>query len=55
MTKMTEIKCAKAVFDASDYYIKCGIDGQILDGRCKKCVKYEHTDQGIPIINRKEI
>lgn len=48
-----EIRCAKAVFDANDHYVKCSIDGAILDGRCQKCVKYEHTTEGIPVINRK--
>ena len=48
-----EIRCAKAVFDAKDHYVKCSIDGAILDGRCQKCVQYEHTTEGIPVINRK--
>ena len=48
-----EIKCAKAVFDAKDHYVKCSIDGAILDGRCQKCVQYVHTKEGIPVINRR--
>lgn len=51
---MTEgIKCAKAVFDAADYHIKCSIDGRIVEDRCQKCVQYTYTDQGIPVINRR--
>ena len=50
---MSEIRCAKAVFDAADHYVKCGVDSRILDERCKICVQYVHTDEGIPVINRR--
>ena len=50
---MTEIRCAKAVFDAADRYIKCSVDGQVLWGQCQKCVQYVPTNEGIPVINRR--
>lgn len=51
---MSEIRCAKAVFDAADYYVKCSVDGRILDGQCRICVQYVHTDEDIPVINRRK-
>ena len=48
---MTDL-CSKAVFDYMCQNIKCGIDGRIVDSRCQKCIQYEHTDNGIKVVNR---
>lgn len=50
--KMSDL-CNKAVFDYMYQNIKCGIDGRIVDSRCQQCIKYENTDNGIEIVNRR--